>query len=811
MRVVWSWLLELCALEHPLEAAEGADRLTAAGLEVEGLERLGGDFDGVVVAEVVAARPHPGADSLTLVEVIDRAGGGATEVVCGAPNVPAPGGRVLWARPGATLPGGMAIATRAIRGVESAGMLCSERELGAGDDADGIVVLDAGDPGATLGAPAQAALGLPDAVLDISVPANRPDCLGHLGVARELAALCRGRLALPPVELAELTDAALAAEALVAVHIDDADACPRYSARVIDGVTVGPSPRWMQQRLRAVGVRPISNLVDVTNYVMFELGQPLHAFDFSRLTGARIAVRRAAAGERLVTLDEVERTLTPEDLLICDDGGPVALAGVMGGASTEVSGDTRRVLLECASFAPGVIRRAARRLGLHSEASHRFERGVDPELPALASARAARLIAELCGGRVAGGVVDAYVAPAKPRTVTIRASRASALTGVRLPRARIATLLGSLGLRVVPADDDDVLAVECPTFRTDLTREVDLIEEVLRLHGFDQVPTTLASTEAAPSGGGDPRGALARQALTAAGYSEAITFGFTSPARIAALRLAPGDRRAAPVALQNPMTVEQSVMRTSLLPNLLAALARNASFGVEDVALFEIGSVFLARGAGELPDEPSCVAGVLCGRRPGWLGPGDEVDFYDAKGAVERLLAALIGADRAATFAATDQVPYMHPGVCATIALPDGTVVGEVGEIHPETRRALGVEARCFGFHLQLGALPAPGPAQMRPVPRFPAVTRDLSFFVDEGVPAARVSELIAGAAEPLVERVTVLEDYRDPAHVPAGKKGMLWSITYRAPDRTLTDAEVDAAHEAIVAGLLAGLPAERR
>lgn len=828
MRAVWSWLRELVELDQDISAEEAARAFTSAGFEVESVTSFGRDFRGVVVAEVVAKRKHPESDRLTLVDVIETPGGTVTQVVCGASNVPEPGGRVLWAKPGAVLPGMGEIGTRKIKGIASPGMLCAEDELGLGDDHDGIIVLGPADvlagTGELLGdANAIERLGLRDTVFEIGVHANRPDALGHLGLARELIAIVGGRLR-PASALRDSLDAhidgALSAAALAAVHIEDPQGCPRYTARVIEGVQVAPSPRWMQQRLRAVGVRPISNLVDITNYVMFELGQPQHAFDYAKLARAgtpEIRVRRARAGERLTTLDGVERALEPADLLICDAGGPVALAGVMGGAETEVSEQTTRVLLESASFEPEAVRRTARRLGMQSEASARFGRGVDPNLAEIASARAAALLARLGGGRVAAGVVDAYVRRAEPVQVALRASRASMLVGIEFTRDQAAEMLGRLGIEARPEPgDDDRLQVICPTHRPDLTREVDLIEEVLRIRGFDAVPATLPQGQVPLHRRPDPRPALARRALVAAGLSEAITFGFTSRARLDALYLPESDPRARPIAIRNPMSAEQAIMRTSLLPNLLAAVARNLSFGIGDVALFEIGSVFLARegAAGDdgLPDEPVRVAGVMTGQRPGWLGSGGEVDVFDIKGAVECLLEALVpGQADAVRFEADATIPYLHPGVCARVILPDGALAGHIGELHPRTRRALDVEPRCFAFDLALDAFPPPPPRQMRAVSRFPAVTRDISMLMDAAVPASRVRELIDEAGEPLVEAVTVLEDYRDPQHVPAGKKGMLWSITYRSPEGTLTDAQVERAHEAIVARLLEKLPARRR
>jgi phenylalanyl-tRNA synthetase beta chain len=506
--------------------------------------------------------------------------------------------------------------------------------------------------------------------------------------------------------------------------------------------------------------------------------------------------------------------LDAQDLLICDQSKPVALAGVMGGAESEVSQATTRVLLETASFHPADVRRTAQRLGLHSEASHRFERGVDPNGVDLASRRTAELMARLGGGKVIAGAVDAYVRPALPWKVPVRASRTTLITGVEFDRAGARAILERLGLEVADdADDADRMHVTCPTYRPDLTREIDLIEEVIRVHGVHKVPATLPSSSVPRTRVADPRPALARGALVAAGMTEAITYGFTSRERAGSLRLSAGDTRTRLVAVKNPMTVEQAVMRTSLLPNLLAAVAHNLSFGITDIRLFEVGSVFLARGPDELPDEPLYITGVMTGRRPGWLRDGGDIDFFDLKGVVERLLTRLfsLGTDSMrAAFAADSSVPYMHPGVCASVTL-DGVTLGHLGEIHPEVRRAHGIEPACFGFDFALAAFPVQAPTQMREIPRYPAITRDVSLFVDEALPAGRVRALIDEAAEPLIERVAILEEYRDPAYVPAGKKGLLWTITYRSATATLTDVQVDAAHEAIVARLVEILPAQRR
>ncbi|CAN5908773.1 phenylalanine--tRNA ligase subunit beta [soil metagenome] len=813
MKVLWSWLLELCDLDKQPTVEEGARALTRGGLEIEGMTNLGAGFSGVVVAEVVGKQPHPQADKLTLVDVITEKGGTATQVVCGAPNVPAAGRRVLWAQIGATLPGGLTLAAKPVKGIVSPGMLCAEDELGLGDDHGGIIVLPEDDRTA-LGTNAQVPLGLDDWMLEVNAPANRGDVLGHLGVARELAAMLRGKIVLPDVDLSSF---ASGGTPNVEILIADPDACPRYIARVIDGVSVGRGSsvlaRRIAQRLRGVGVRSISNLVDVTNYVMFELGQPLHAFDAQTLTSGVVEISHAKDGEEFITLDNARRTLIPGDLLIRDGKKGIALAGVMGGLETEVTDTTTRVLLEAASFKPILIRRTARRLGLHSEASHRFERGVDPELAALASARASRLLCQVGGGTVQGEAVDTYPQRRVSPTLTVRMSRVRMVSGVQLETSTCRDALERLGCSV--GGTGEVLDVTPPSARSDVAREVDVIEEILRIVGYESVPSSLPILRQAPGVRPKDRGDTARLALAAAGLDEAITYAFQSAERNNALGVSPTDRRAQPIAIRNPMSLDQAVMRTSLLPNLLAAVARNTSHGRSDVALCEVGSVFLRRGEGmlerpihELADEPTWAAGVLAGRRPGQLGAGTPWDVFDAKGFALVAIRAVAG-EVTVTTRSTQSVPYLHPGVAGELVL-DGLVVGWFGEVHPNVRKRLGVEQPVFAFDLDLTKLPHAEPAQMQAILKFPGSARDVSLLLEAQIPAARVQTVIANVHEPLVSAVRLLEDYRD-AKLGEGMKGMLWSILYRSPERTLTDVEVDKAHESIVARLIENLPAQRR
>nr|MBA2542220.1 phenylalanine--tRNA ligase subunit beta [Deltaproteobacteria bacterium] len=779
MKILWSWLLELCDLDQQPTVEEGARVLTRGGLEIEAITNLGGGFTGVVVAEVVGKQPHPSSDKLTLVDVIVERGGPSTQVVCGATNVPNAGGKVLWAQIGATLPNGMTLAPKPVKGVVSPGMLCSEDELGLGSDHSGIVVLDANDT-TQLGAPAQKALFLDDWLLEVNAPANRGDVLGHYGIARELCAMLRGRLIAPDTDLS--AHISQPGKAGIRVEIADPKLSARYIARVIDGVDVKPSPMRLAQRLKAVGVRPISNLVDITNYVMFELGQPLHAFDADTLNAGVINVTPAHDGEVFKTLDNIERTLVPGDLMIRDGVRGVALAGVMGGLDTEVTSKTTRVLLEAASFLPIAVRRTARRLGLHSEASHRFERGVDPEVAALASARAARLLCQLAGGKVIGDAVDAYPNERKPKPIAVRMPRVRMLTGVPLDPGTCRDALMRLGCGVGGADE--LLEVTPPSARADISREVDVIEEIIRVVGYEQVTGTLPVMRQAPPIQPPDRAELARAALAAAGPYEAITFGFHSVDRNMSLVLPQADRRAQPIALRNPMSADQAVMRTSLVPNLLAAVTRNQSHGRPDIALFEVGSVFLRRGGGmterpitELADEPVWAAGVLAGRRPAQLGNGTPWDAFDAK-ALALIAIHAVSGNLLVKTRATSTVSYLHPGVAGEL-LFDDVVIGWFGEVHPRTRAKLGVDGAVFAFDVDLSHLPLTGPAQMRPIPKFPGSARDVSILLSEDIPASRVAEVIESVGESLVANVRLMEDYRDPK-LGAGMKSMLWSIAYR-------------------------------
>ncbi|HEY0707300.1 MAG TPA: phenylalanine--tRNA ligase subunit beta [Polyangia bacterium] len=817
MKVSLNWVKELLspgASVDALDAAAAATALTMAGLEVESVTERGKDLSGVVVAEVLGIRPHPSADKLRLVRV--RAGDRTEEVVCGAPNVPPPGHHVVWAPPGARLPGGRSLEAREVRGVMSPGMLCSEPELGLGEKGEGILLLG---ESAQSGADFVAAYAVADDILEVNVTPNRADALSHIGIARELAAALGTTLA-PVPSVAARVDAQVRPRDVV---IDGDAGCPRYRASFVSGVTVGESPLGMKLRLAACGVRPISNLVDVTNYVLLELGHPLHAFDLDAVQGP-IRVRSAKPDERLVTLDGIERSLVAGDIVIADDAGALALAGVMGGARSEVKASTRTLLLEAATFDPSRIRRTSKRLGLSSEASYRFERGVDAEgLPA-AGKRATELLASLGNGAVGGEVVDRYPQPVARRKVSLPLSRLARVAGQAVPADEAVKHLRKISddVTLSGSGGEQAVTVAVPTYRPDLGLPEDLVEEVLRLSGRYQAPAQIERvlSNASPSRSPEAPADRLRNVLAGAGLSEIAGWGFIPRPSLLALTAHRPDADPSltdGVLVKNPISADYEVMRTSLLPGLAAAVSRNLSRGVEDVRLFEVGPVVRKTGGTSsttdsengAPTQREVAGVLLAGRSAGWLRPGDPLDFFDLKRVVEVVLAAF---GIAAGFEAGEGAVYLHPGVAARILTPQGRVLGHAGELDPRVARRLGIEVRALYAELEVGLLDE-AQAAVRGVapPRFPGATRDLSFWIDASVPAAAQSNAMRAAGEPLLVDLAVREDFRDPRYVAAGKKGMLWSMVYRADDRTLTDAETDAAHARVVSALTGALPIQIR
>lgn len=829
MKASYNWLKSLVpGLDD--SPAGVAERLTRGGLEVEAITEYGAATREVIVAEVLAIEPHPSREKLRLVTV-NRGSGAPQRVVCGAPNVPAKGGRVVLAPLGARLPMGGEIITlgpREIGGVVSEGMLCSERELGlasadkptavdphdphAGDPGILILPSDAGAPGTPLDEAVPAAH---DFIYEIGVTPNRPDALGHVGLARELAALYALPWSAPSASPVAPPGAAKVSD-VVRVCVEDTERCPHYAAGAVVELTVGPSPAWLRYRLESLGIRSISNIVDVTNWMLLEHGHPMHAFDLDQVRGGAIIVRRAQPGERLVTLDGVDRALDPDDLVIADGHGPVALAGVMGGAGSEIGPSTKRVLLECAYFWPRGVRRSARRHGLHSESSHRFERGVDPGDIDRVLCHASRALVELGGGAALASPIVAGVPLQTPAPLTLRQSRMDALLGVTIPLRRASEILSRLGFAVVPAEAG-ALEVTPPTHRPDIVGEADLIEEVLRVEGLDAIPARLpAIAPQAPRVAGIMRG-RARRAAIDLGLAEAMLYGFIAPRDLVALGLPPSA-----VTLVNPLTEERSVMRTSLLPGLLEAVRRARRRGERDVRLFATGARFLASidANDPLPDEVPSFAAVLAGDRPARLAKPEKVDVYDAKGLAVELCHRITG--RAASVRhqpAAERAPYLHPRAAADVLI-DGEVVGRFGVLHPSVDENLDLDGECVLVELDLRALERIGvrvPA-FRPIPSLPATTRDVALVVHDDVTAGEVAEAIHEAASELCESVELF-DLFEGASLPSDHRSLAYHVVYRDPAastnpqsaRTLTDAEVDKAHTAMLAAIKARYGAVQR
>jgi phenylalanyl-tRNA synthetase beta chain len=794
MKASLRWLRELCPA-LPDDASAIAARLTAAGLEVEATHAFGLGAEACVVASVVSVRQHPSRSGLRLVTV--DAGSAPQEVVCGAPNVPDAGGLVVLAPLGAHLPAkGLTIERRAIAGVSSEGMLCSAAELGLSEDAEGILVLPPGT--ASAGAPLVRVLpAARDTILDIGLTPNRPDGLGHVGLAREAAALFEvpfaPRAPEPPPRTREED-----IDKFVAVSIEDGERCPHYGAAVLLDAKIAPSPLELRWRLASLGVRSISNVVDVTNLVMLEFGHPMHAFDLDKVRGRAIVVRRARDGEKLRTLDGAERALAEDDLVICDGEGPVALAGVMGGGDSEISDATTRVLLECAYFDPRGVRRSARRHALHTESSHRFERGVDWGDTRAALTRAAELVCKLAGATAVQDVRIHQARALAKRTIVLRHERLCALLGTQVEHGVAHGILDRLGF-AFRASQPGTDVWEVPSFRPDVAREADLIEEVARVRGFDAIPTTLPPVRASRDAG--PREALARrarQAGVALGMSEALTYSFVDPRDLEALG-AP----APAVVLSNPLSEQQSVMRTSLLPGLLRVLARARRHGERDARLFSVGALFLASG-GPLPDERLAFAALLAGDRPAWLTKPEPFDVWDAKGVAEGMVSRLLGREASVQAAPAEGRPRaLHPRGAAWIEV-GGKRVGSFGPLHPDVADAFELGERSLVVvELDLEALDGVGarPVRFASLPRFPASTRDLAVVVAGDVPAGGVEHAVREAAGDLAEQVTLFDRFVGGS-VPAGHASLALHVVYRAPDRTLTDAEVDARHAQVVASV---------
>ena len=807
MKASYTWLRSLVA-GLDVSAAEAGERLTRAGLELEELIEFGAASPHCVIAQVTKVEKHPKSGKLTLVTV--ERGGGTQTVVCGASNVPDPGGKVVLAPLGVHLPEvGFTIEPRKIQGVVSEGMLCSEQELGlvaGGGKGDGIMVFPESFEPAP-GTPLSKALpGSHDFILDLGVTPNRPDALGHVGIARELAALFELPFEAPEADAPARVAQGKSIEQLASVEIADTERCPHYGAAVVLDIAVSPSPSWLRYRLESLGIRAISNVVDVTNLVLLEFGQPMHAFDLDKLPGGKILVRRAREGEKMVTLDDQERTLVADDLVITDGERPVALAGVMGGANTEIGEQAKRVLLECAYFMPRGVRRTARRHGLHSESSHRFERGTDPHALPTVLAHAASLVTKLANGQAVPGTILAGVAPASRKEIPLRRKKMVSLLGLEIPMDRATQILERLGCDVTRSSESpDELTVTAPSFRPDLGREEDVIEEVMRVHGIDNVPATPRAVIPKTGRSAPDTRDLARAAAAQLGLSEALTYGFVAPRELEALGAAP-----ACVRLKNPLTEERSVMRTTLLPGLLDALERSRRHGVSDVRLFTVGRIFLPSDEGPLPDERLGLGAVLAGERQNGLEKPQPLDVYDAKGLAEELVARITRRPVTARGADRQAASHLHPRGLGEVVV-EGRRVGLFGPLHPDVVDRFDLDGEAFAIELDLSAIDALGQQvpQFRPIPVLPAVSRDLAVVVDEAVIAGDLLSTIRQAAGELCESVQLFDRFSGKG-VPDGHVSLAYHLVFRDPRaatdpeaaRTLTDEEVDAPFEQVVAAV---------
>ncbi|MCG8632404.1 MAG: phenylalanine--tRNA ligase subunit beta [Desulfobacterales bacterium] len=795
MKVSLSWLREYIPVD--LDPQEMSDRLTMAGLEVDAVESLYDYLDKVVVGQVVEAKQHPNADKLTCCAV-DVGADELSPIVCGAPNV-REGMYVACALPGAVLPGDFKIKKSKLRGEKSCGMLCSAAELRLDSDAAGIMDLE-GEfvPGTLL----EKALALTDTVFEIDLTPNRPDCLSVIGVARETGAFTepKNKVTLPAAELPEDRIIPDSIHDHASVEIKDPELCPRYTAGMLFDVKVGPSPHWLQQRLESVGLTPINNVVDITNFVMMETGQPLHAFDYDNLAKGKIVVRAAGDAIEFTTLDSKVHKMEPEMLMICDGEKPVAIAGVMGGENSEISDDTTRVLVESAYFNPVSVRRTAKRTGIGTDASHRFERGVDPEGTLFAMKRAVAMMAELCDAKIAAGVIDEH--PLKPEStrIELKADALNVRLGTDFSVDAIARILESVEFEVETIGDG-LLSVGVPSFRVDVTRPEDLSEEVARLWGYNNIETSYPPV---PAKGRelDPRLLLRRdirQAMTGFSFYEAINYNFIHEDSCSRLGLEETDARQSVEEILNPISDQMSVLRTSLVPGLLESMRRNTAQQTETLRLFEIGKVFFATAKGEQPREVEMVGGLITGNRSDqtWFSKKEPLDFFDLKGVVQGLLDDLSVSDVSYVKIDDSSCPYFEAGYGARV-VKAGKTICTLGKVDAKVLKTYGLKQDAFIFDMDMDLLQeaVPGVVQAEPLPRFPSVSRDMTLIVDNAVEVGAILEEVKKFAgkQALIEDFFLFDVFEGEA-IGEGKKSLSFRTVYRSANKTLTEKNIKKVH----------------
>ena len=797
MKVSLSWLKDYVDID--MEPADLADALTMAGLEVDSVSDRFAYLNGVIVAKVEEVGPHPNADKLKLCRV--NTGKGQVSVVCGAPNAEK-GMLAALAQPGTVMPDGTRLVKSAIRGEISEGMLCSDAELGLGGDPSGIMSLG---PSLKVGMGLAEALNLSDTVFELDLTPNRPDCLSVIGIAREIAIIQKSPLKYPDYTIDDKTDSI---HRLTSVKIDAPEHCPRYAARLLENVEVKASPFWLQDRLLSIGMRPINNIVDITNFVMMETGQPLHAFDFENLVENRIVVRLAAEGEKFTTLDEKERLLESEMLMICDGEKAVGVGGVMGGLNSEIEDNTTRVLIEGAYFNPVSIRRTSKKLGLNTDASHRFERGVDPEGCVRAVNRAAKLMAEVGHGKLIDGIIDEYPKLQTVKSIELGVKRTNRLLGTNLNRNQIQRLLESIEFQVEPIDNnEDGLKVTAPTFRVDVTRPEDLMEEVARLSGYNNIPTTFPSM---PAEGRPPARRIEfrnriKMLMNGFGFTETIAYSFVSESSCDHLHINEQDPRRSMIHILNPLTEDQAVMRTSLVPGILETMGYNLARQKKNLKIFEIGKIFLRSKLQILPQEPEMLIALWTGARAetSWHSREVPCDFYDIKGTAEALMRAL-KFERVRFTAMSDELcEYTKPGRTAQIMVSD-TQIGLVGEIHPQVVHNFDLKQTAFIVELDLEKITGliTETHRSKPTPRYPAIYRDITIIVNRTIETQTVLEAVENFQEVLIEDLHLFDVFEGNP-IAAGKKSVSFRITYRSRDKTLEDDDVNELHKSITKRLL--------
>lgn len=799
MKFTIDWLKNYVDIDG-IDPEELADKLTMLGLEVDTVTRLHSDLEAVKIAKIITASPHPNADKLQVCQV--AVGDEQYEIVCGAPNA-RDGLITAVALPGTVLPGNFKIKKSKVRGVVSNGMLCSEKELGLSEESDGIIELpDTLEHGQHF----IAAMDLNDIMIEVDLTPNRADCASVIGIAREIAGIYGKQLTIPLTEQEISEDSGD-----FSVTIESPELCPRYAGRLIKDVTIKESPWWLRKRLLSVGLRPINNVVDITNFVMMEYGQPLHAFDFDTLADKKIVVRNPGKNERtFTTLDEKERPLSPEMLLICDGKQPVAVAGVMGGMNSEVTETTTNILLESACFNDISIRKTARSLNLSTDASYRFERGVDPEGTINAMNRATELLCELADGTCEEGVgIDAFPGKTLPQSFTLRISRCNELNGLSLSKERIVEMLQSIGLHCSDKDDD-TLIVTPPKFRVDVEREADLVEEVARLYGYDNIPVTLPGVNLSfPEQ--DPARLLRQQVsnlFTSIGFSESINYSFSTAQHHDMMLIPSEDIRRKQVALLNPLTEEQSVMRTMLIPGLLENVKRNISYQTTSVKLFEIGKVFYPTDSTTLPVENVRLAGVISGNLHGDYHPlyykHQNVDIFDAKGCLEYIFESLrlnnSTSDNNVTFQISKEYEPFADGHQFLSLFSDKKFIGHLGKLNDDVVKGFGIKQEVFYFDIDFDMLCTLDalPKSFSSLPVYPSVKRDIALVVDDSVSAGELLKSVRESGEKLIEHSEIFDIFTGKK-IADGYKSVALTITYRSPNKTLTEKNVEKAHNKIV------------